>query len=412
MATVTKPMALDETLQATNGKIDTTNSKLQSIADAINAIGGGGSLDDLSDVSITSPQDGDLLTYNGSTGEWINDPGFRDTLTNISSDIGTRNLNSYPYYETTQISANITYTDNKDGSITVVGTANANDAFVLHTRQRNNSNTCVLKNGRYKLTGCPSGGSNLTYYMRVYYSAKSTGTWTLLGEDTGSGCEFVLDGDYYSDTDVSIGFDIYINDGTAISTPLTFYPMIRDANITDETWVPYSQTKFSARSDITSIIATGSTNTTGAQIPNGAYFYLNGVFCRAIADIATNATFTKNTNYKETTVGGEIANIDSIQSVSSAIFFSSSSGLTSSTIYKFGKLYVISARLSANSSGWATAAQVDTTKYSIRNKCTCVGINGTVVAQVDLTTAGVLERYSTDTARTFDATLVALIDEL
>lgn len=60
------------------------------------------------------------------------------------------------------------------------------------------------------------------------------------------------------------------------------------------------------RVDLTSIIATGSTNTTGAQIPYGAYFYLNGVFCRAIADIATNATFTKNTNYIETTAGRDL----------------------------------------------------------------------------------------------------------
>lgn len=56
------------------------------------------------------------------------------------------------------------------------------------------------------------------------------------------------------------------------------------------------------KTDLTSIIATGSTNTTGAQIPNGTYFYLNGVFCRAIAGIAVNAAFTMNTNYKETTV--------------------------------------------------------------------------------------------------------------
>lgn len=60
------------------------------------------------------------------------------------------------------------------------------------------------------------------------------------------------------------------------------------------------------KTDLTSIIATGSTNTTGAQIPNGAYFYLNGVFCRAIADIATNATFTQNTNYVETSVGARL----------------------------------------------------------------------------------------------------------
>ena len=61
------------------------------------------------------------------------------------------------------------------------------------------------------------------------------------------------------------------------------------------------------KTDLTSIIATGSTNTTGAQIPNGAYFYLNGVFCRAIADIATSATFTQNTNYKEIAVGDALS---------------------------------------------------------------------------------------------------------
>ncbi len=70
---------------------------------------------------------------------------------------------------------------------------------------------------------------------------------------------------------------------------------------------PSSGNDNAKRVDLTSIIATGSTNTTGAQIPNGAFFYLNGVFCRAIADIAANATFTKNTNYVETTVGNVLA---------------------------------------------------------------------------------------------------------
>lgn len=60
--------------------------------------------------------------------------------------------------------------------------------------------------------------------------------------------------------------------------------------------------------DMTSIYATGSTNTTGAQIDAGTFFYLNGQFCKAIADIAVNATFTENTNYKNDTVGGELSN--------------------------------------------------------------------------------------------------------
>ena len=64
------------------------------------------------------------------------------------------------------------------------------------------------------------------------------------------------------------------------------------------------------RVDLTSIIATGSTNTTGAQILTGSYFYLNGVFCRALVDIAVNSTFTKNTNYKETNLNDELATPD------------------------------------------------------------------------------------------------------
>lgn len=61
---------------------------------------------------------------------------------------------------------------------------------------------------------------------------------------------------------------------------------------------------------VSSIQATGSTNKTGAIITNGTFFYLNGQFCKAIADIAVNATFTENTNYKKDTVGSEIETLN------------------------------------------------------------------------------------------------------
>jgi hypothetical protein len=35
--------------------------------------GGGGSLDDLTDVTITTPADGQVLTYDSGTGEWVNE---------------------------------------------------------------------------------------------------------------------------------------------------------------------------------------------------------------------------------------------------------------------------------------------------------------------------------------------------
>lgn len=59
-----------------------------------------------------------------------------------------------------------------------------------------------------------------------------------------------------------------------------------------------------AKTDLTSIIATGTTNATGATIANGTYFYLNGTLVQAKADIASGATFTSGTNYEAVTAGG------------------------------------------------------------------------------------------------------------
>ena len=56
--------------------------------------------------------------------------------------------------------------------------------------------------------------------------------------------------------------------------------------------------------DLANIVATGTTNTTGAAIASGTYFYLNGTLVRAKADIAVNATFTNGTNYEAVTAGG------------------------------------------------------------------------------------------------------------
>lgn len=58
--------------------------------------------------------------------------------------------------------------------------------------------------------------------------------------------------------------------------------------------------------NIGSIYATGATNTTGATITSGTYFYLDGTLVRALADIAVGTTFTQDTNYEEVTVGTEL----------------------------------------------------------------------------------------------------------
>lgn len=56
--------------------------------------------------------------------------------------------------------------------------------------------------------------------------------------------------------------------------------------------------------DLASIHATGSTNTTGATITKNTYFYLNNVLVHAKSDIASGATYTSETNYETVTAGG------------------------------------------------------------------------------------------------------------
>lgn len=89
------------------------------------------------------------------------------------------------------------------------------------------------------------------------------------------------------------------------------------------------------KANLTSISVTGSTNSSGATITSGSFFYLNGVLVRAKTDIASNATFTENTNYELVTDGGlnEIAGSGSPGGSSSTM-----TGATSNTDGTAGEL--------------------------------------------------------------------------
>ena len=125
---------------------------------------------------------------------------------------------------------------------------------------------------------------------------------TATGENT-----FTINGSYGDANGAACNAYIKIFNGADCSTPKTFYPMIRDARITDDTFVPFAKTNKqltddkAERADLSAIHATGSTNTTGSIIASGTFFYLNDQFCKALTNIAVNATFTENTNYKKTT---------------------------------------------------------------------------------------------------------------
>ena len=259
-----------------------------------------------------SVSDTSQITVTGTTAAVLYDVDVVDTLISTATDkplsanmgrvlgenveaivdvYGAKNLLAYPYSNTTKTENGITFTDNGDGTVTVSGTASANTGFVLR-----NADQTLLK-GSYIMTGDPAGSSSSTYEMYLYD-----------GVHRKCGTVFTESSDK---TNITVVIQIY--NGTSISTPITFYPMIRDSRIVDDTFVPYAKTNLqltndkAERADLATLNLTGSTNSTGSTIASGTFFYLNGSYCRAIADIANGTTFTLNTNFKVDTVGDELA---------------------------------------------------------------------------------------------------------
>jgi hypothetical protein len=141
-----------------------------------------------------------------------------------------KNLLQYPFYEKASKTSNgITFTENKDGTITANGTATANATFIF---QHRNDNKMLLGAGEYKVNGCPNGGSTSTYRL-VTGKTSDSGTYEALITEYGSGGTFTLT----KDTDIYIAFDVI--KGTTVSN-LMIRPMIRLASISDPTYEPYT----------------------------------------------------------------------------------------------------------------------------------------------------------------------------
>lgn len=108
------------------------------------------------------------------------------------------------------------------------------------------------------------------------------------------------------------GEDCYaVSDNAAITIADTdYFPLSSSAGAKKKTLLTTLKEKIAGtkaeREDVATIITTGSTNTTGSQINSGTYFYLNGTLCKAIANIATNATYTLNTNFSVVSMGEEL----------------------------------------------------------------------------------------------------------
>ena len=126
---------------------------------------------------------------------------------------------------TTQTVNGVTFTVNEDGSVTANGTASATGSILL-------SKELGLEVGEeYVLSGSPQGSSATTYRLQIWYN--NVGACAL---EYGDGKKFIPTDDINNSN-----LAIYMVNG-AIFNNVTFYPMIRLASITDDTYEPYKET--------------------------------------------------------------------------------------------------------------------------------------------------------------------------
>lgn len=133
--------------------------------------------------------------------------------------LGVQSKNLIASVLKSQTTSGITVTVNDDKSITFNGTATKSLFFTIGYFTPPDIR-------RYALSGCPDGGSNKTY--QLYISDTNAYNAGPLTYDT----RFTP-----TNTDrLTVSIVIYMN---AVCDNLTFYPMVRDANITDRTYEPY-----------------------------------------------------------------------------------------------------------------------------------------------------------------------------
>ena len=134
----------------------------------------------------------------------------------------------------------VTFTVNSDKSITVNGTATANVFFDLFNLTKDQYYE-HFGNNDLILSGCPSGGdpsghnTNWTKYHLGIIELQNTVDSTLVD----GGDSVTIPADWFSNATNNIVLRVRIQSGYTVSN-LTFYPMIRKADIMDDTYEPYN----------------------------------------------------------------------------------------------------------------------------------------------------------------------------
>ena len=137
--------------------------------------------------------------------------------------IGGNGKNLLPVQGTSSVVSGISYQFRDDGTVRTTGTATTSGNVYR------NYGHVVLPAGTYILNGCPEGGGDSTYRIRL---GKSSWGGTALVADKGDGVTFTLS----EETDVYAR--IYVLQAAG-QVDMVFKPMIRKSDETDDAYVPY-----------------------------------------------------------------------------------------------------------------------------------------------------------------------------
>lgn len=205
-------------------------------------------LDDLTDVELTSPAEGDLLQYDATEQKWVNSAKIPQKVAGLQK---TGCVNRLKCTATSQVLQGVTCTVNDDKSVTLSG-GPAQEAFDFHYSLEG-SGGGLSDIGTYRLVGCPVGGGSNTYRIFAYIYAGSTYVTTI--GDVGKGAPLTLASGQRCPV-----INIVVSAGADFTNPVTIKPMITDdLSATYDDYQPYSMTNrelTEANSNLINLLAT------------------------------------------------------------------------------------------------------------------------------------------------------------
>ncbi len=182
-----------------------------------------------------------------------------------------KNFIVYPYYNTTNTTNGITYTDLGDGRFSVSGTATAN-AYFRASYDSADKGAFLLSAGTYTLSGCIVGGSAETYMLQLMQQMDD-GTWGDLVFDYGDGVTFTLN----RDTVCCLSFCVM--NGVTVSNLTGYFQLEEGSDATSfikgeaKEGVVWFETGTNSPADFNALVSNGM-----MVYPNHVEHYTNGAW--------------------------------------------------------------------------------------------------------------------------------------